>query len=302
MNTIQDNQIEAPAIVIKPLDTLLGLVRFNGESVADLGGINDQEAVRLGVSLVMTGDTSKARGAFVLAKQSAKMTAKDLLEFKLAIKSEFVNEAIQAALAVVPSDASNARRELVKKQAAELGSKRYDNLGQTLRTASFMLENPKAVANGVSVFTVQQAMAYASAPVLKSEANGIETEEHNRKLAIHKKVALALAKPGTTLTEIKDVIAKAKEAVKPAAPVDSRTDAEKLAATHEAMVQTIRSKVLAVLADWQALVDAGHPARDIRETLLVRDDVSKGTVAGAIGSLAILAGLPLAQAEVPKKK
>lgn len=272
--------------IIRNVDTLERLCAFNGETITTMADMTNQEAASLGASLVVRGEQTKSRGVFVIAKRLSTFSkAEDVESFKQAVKAQFeqaqVETAMAAALALkYPSDkAKAAALEKAKSQAKEDAAKRYDNTLQTVRAAKWMLENPKKVADSVSVFTVQQALG----PVTK--------EEHPAKA----KVLALLSKPGTSQAAIKAVIAKANDDAKTAAaPKDTRSDEQKKKDAICSMGRDLVHRIISATALWDKLRDDGVKVEEIRGLALDPVHPEKGSLAKAIGELAILAGLELA--------
>lgn len=289
MKTIENNsgsvQNETSASpVVKPLHTLEGLVTFSGETVRGADKLSLQEGIRLGVSLLIKGEECRARGVYVLAEKSRSLAGDDLNSFMGALKSELVNESVARCVELLPGDAGDKLRDKAKKEAAEVGARRFDNLGQTIRAAKWVIENPKAIANGVSVFTVQQALAHTKAPALKEGEK--DTKEGQIKLECHKAVAKALATPGTSQAAIKQIVAKTKEKVEKqfAAPTDNRTEEVKAEEGRVALIARLAPAVVKVVNDIDGLAKAGKAPGDWRSPALT----------DAVMALAKLAGVELA--------
>lgn len=284
MKTIE-NSSEVKEIV-RPVGTLESLCAFRGETLSKMGDITSEEAVRLGVSLVVRGEETKARGVYVLAEKARTMPDASSLEaFRESIKSELVNTAVQRALSSVPGDAKPAQLEKAKQGAIDEATRRFDNLGQTIRAARWVLENPKKVADGVSVFSVQQANAYLDAPNDKAKDSA-------SKEAIRKAVLPLLAKPGTSQGDIKKAVAAVKQKLAKAAEIpDTRTEEKKKSDAHIAQLLSVRNKAVGLLSDWQGLVDSGTNPTELRTILIDPTDAHKGNVSDTIRTLAKLAGL-----------
>lgn len=247
---------------VRPVNALVNLYTFKGESLAKAGDCTTAEAIRLGVYLVNSGEETKARGVFVLAEKARSMPdAESLDAFRSALKSELINEAKEKAVRLL-GDAKPAQLEKAKASAEAEAIKRFDNLGQTLRAARWMLDNPGKVADSVSVFTVQQVNAYLEAP--KEGATGAAEKEKVRKAILP-----LLNKPGTSQTAIKAAVAKAKDEVEKAkAPVDTRSEAQKKSDAQTACIAHLKARVELITKDIDSLVADGVKITDIRSAEL----------------------------------
>jgi hypothetical protein len=277
MNATNNN---TPAVldsnIVRPISQLETLYAFRGEYMEKAGDVTTAEAIRYGVSLVNRGEETKARGVFVLAdKLRSQPDDSSRAAFRDALKSELINEAKERAVALCGKEAKPKDLEKAKSMAHDEAVKRFDNLGQTLRAAQWMLANPSKVADSVSVFTVQQANAYLEAP--KEGASGAA-----EKLAIQKAVLPLLTKPGTSQGAIKAAVAAAKEKIEAAkAPVDNRTEAQKKAEAQTANIARLSGRVELITKDIDSLIAEGVKADGYRSPQL----------AEAVKALALLAGL-----------
>lgn len=304
---IVENNVSSSS-VSRNIEDLENLCQFSGERLTKMGQLTIEEGLKLGVGLIVKGEDTKARGIFVLASQIYSLIgqpAKDLCE---AIKMEFIQAAIDKTVDLLPklsaqgeepkmvidgewkriSDAEHKRLASNHAKALEAarqeGAKRFDNLGQTLRAAHFIMKNPTKVADSTSVFTVQQANAYLEAP--KAAKDGTVDPV---KLAVHKAVA-PLLKAGASQAKIKEAVKKAKDASAPTPPADNRTEAQKKEAAQTNMARNLCSKASTLLADWDALTALGMPTAEIRRLSINAADESKGSLAQKIAELAKLAG------------
>ena len=274
--------------VVKPLATLEALLSFKGERVSGVEKLSLQEGIRMGVAMVIKGSDYNARGAFVIADKSRSLKGDDLAAFMASLKSEVVNECVTRANDALPVDAAPKLRDKAKAEAAKVGEAKYNNLGQTLRAAKFILDNPRKVADGISVFTVQQGLAYCKPPTLK-EGEG-ETEAGQSKLECHKVVSKLLMTPGTSQNVLKQAVAKAKETVaKKHEKPDTRTEAQKVEEARTSMMTRFPDRVLAISKDIDGLAASGVKPVEWRSIAL----------SNAVRALAALAGLVIVEAAAP---
>lgn len=284
---ITTTEAAAATEVLRPLSTLENLYGFEGERMIEKpSDVKPQEAIRLGVSLVRKGDECKSRGVFVLASKMAELpTDADRDIFRKGIKAEMVNMAIETLIASKPNP---KQLDALKAETALEAAKRYDNLGQHLRAAAWMLANPKAVADSVSVFTVAQLNSYLELPKEGSK-------DAAEKLEIRKAVLPLLAKPGTSQTAVKSAIqdAKAKiaKATEEAKPKDLRTPEQLKADALMSRQRNLVSKLRTTISEWETLVTEGVKPEELRKLLVNPAESADGSVQTLVQTLAKLAGL-----------
>lgn len=263
---------------IRPITAIENLYAFRGESMTKAGDVTVAEAIRYGVSLVNRGEETKARGVFVLAdKLRSQPDDASRAAFREALKSELISEAKEKALALLPKDAKPALLEKAKSAAHDEAVKRFDNLGQTLRAAQWMLGNADKIADSVSVFTVQQANAYLEAP--KEGSAGAADKE-----VIRKAVLPLLAKPGTSQGAIKAAVTAARERIEKAKIVpDTRSEQQKKDEARTANIARLAGRVELITKDIDGMTAEGAKPEDWRSPALTE----------AVKALAALAGLQL---------
>lgn len=272
-------------VIDKPIATLESLCQFKGESLVKLGDMSTSEAIRLGVSLVVRGEENKARGVFVLASKAKSLTEADAKTFRESLKNEMIMSAKARAVELLGANAPAPKLEAAKKAAEGEAVRRFDNINQTMRAAQWMLSNPDKLADSVSVFTVQQVNAYLELPADTAD----KAEE---KKAVRKAVLPLLKAPGTSQGVIKEAVKTAKEAhAKKSVVVDGRTDEQKKADARTQAERALVGRIVNSSKDWEGLVTEGSTPDGLRKLLIVPTDVSQGTLADAVRTLAKLAGL-----------
>lgn len=276
--------------IVRKVETLEAACVFRGEQVESFGIMTSQEAIRLGVSLVIRGEESKARGVFVIANASAKLATADQKEkFMSALRSEMENEAIERAVSLLPDNTPDKAKTLAKDAARAEGKKRFDNLGQTIRAAKWALENISAVADSVSVYTLAQANRYLEEP-----KDGQKDAEEVK--AVRKAVMPLLKKAGTSQAAVKAAIAKAKsELAEAQKPKDERTDEQKKADELQGEMRQLVSRFAVGISKWDELTAKGVSPADIR-SIPVKIGESR-TLVNVILDLATLAGLNVTESK-----
>lgn len=288
MNTIENNTQQTA----RPVTSLLAAYDFKGERMTKANmDASPEESIRVGVALVNEGEQSKARGVYVIAGAAANCkTAEEAKSFMAALKAELVNTAVERALALLPVNAKDGTKLAAKEAATTEAAKRYDNLGQAIRAAKWVLANPGKVADSVSVFTVAQLNAYTDLPALPADASDAKKAEHAEKAKIAKAVVPLLAK-GVTLAGAKEAVSKAKEEISKAKEVpDNRSEEQKARDARTSEVRALVRKIALAREEWERLVAAGVPVAELRAELVNPADKSKGTVADEAAILAKLAG------------
>lgn len=269
--------------VTRGIETLEKTLAFSGERLVidktHKWSITGPEAIRLGVSLWERGETVKGRGAFVIAQAaSAIKDEKEAKAFMDLLKAECVNSAKEKALASLPAGSPAQALEAAKEEGVKSGEQRYQNMGQTIRAAKWLLLNPGKVADSVSIFTVQQVNAFLEAPAK-------EDKEAGKKEAVRAAVLPLLAQ-GVTQPKVKEAVKAAKEAFDKAAEEGATLTAEQKseqeAKAREAdklrKLNRVRAELLAVQAAWDAAVEAGWAMEDIRGLPISHEERSKGTL------------------------
>lgn len=290
---MNNNQTKTVAVLDKPIapkgtithargvSQLEALCVFSGDRATKLPDMTNDESIHLGVALIVRGEETKSRGVFVIAdkvkslsEDAAKTFAEDLRAF---VKQDARERAV-ASVGKLGLEGDKLRKALedAKKRADVEGDKRCDNLKQTIRAAQLMLEQPKAFTEGVSVFSVQQALA------------PLTNKEH----PAHAAVKRLMQKPGVSQSDVKKVIADSKPEVK--APVDARTDEQKKTDAQESNKRDMVFRVQSTVALWDKMVAEGVPSNDIRSIRVnPKDENDKRTMKELVISLATLAGLTL---------
>lgn len=301
MSNIITKQTEAAQTIARPIETLAQACVFRGERIASMASMSGEEAIRLSTYLIEKGDTTKANGLYVIAHTVKAITdEKDAKAFLAALKSELVNTAKEKAESALPTNASKIAREGALSLAEEEGKKRFDNLGQAIRAARFILDNPSKVADSVSVFTVAQANAYTVLPALKDDADAATKAAHAEKEKVQAAV-LPLLKKGASQSAIKKAITDTKEAIEKAKeaaqPKDNRTPEEIESAKYANECRQLVTRIVNAVAEFERL-GGGDVAKikSLREEVISRNpdgspDKAQGTLRDRIAVLATLAGL-----------